>query len=187
MSVKSQHIPQLLRDIEEGNEDGVDALFLKLYDELRTLANIHLNRERSNHTINPTALVHEAYLKLLDQSKKDWKNKAHFMGIASLVMRRILIKYARQRNAHKRGGNLQKITLIDDNVKGDAGAVDLIALDDALSKLEKIAERASKIVTMRFFGGLKNEEIAEVLEISVPTVKRDWKTARIWLSDAMGE
>ena len=177
----------MLRGMEAGDDAVVDKLFLNLYDELRNLAHSHLNRERPNHTLNPTALVHEAYIKLLQQSDKQWKNKSHFLGIASLMMRRILIKYARRRQAEKRGGLLQKVTLVDGDAVWETGLVDLIALDDALQKLEKIASRPGKIVTMRFFGGLNNEEIAAALNVSVPTVKRDWKTARVWLSDVLGD
>lgn len=187
MADEQQDITQMLRGMEAGDDSIVDQLFLNLYDELRSLADVHLNRERPNHTLNPTALVHEAYIKLLEQTKKKWKNKSHFLGIASLMMRRILIKYARRRQAEKRGGLLQKVTLVDGDAAWETGLTDLIALDDALQKLEKIAARASKIVTMRFFGGLNNEEIAAALNVSVPTVKRDWKTARVWLSDVLGE
>lgn len=187
MSDEHQEITQLLRGIDAGDDAVVDKLFLNLYEDLRNLAHLHLNRERANHTLNPTALVHEAYIKLLEQSNKKWQNKSHFLGIASLMMRRILIKYARRRQAEKRGGQLQKVTLADGDVVWETGLVDLIALDDALQKLEKIAERPSKIVTMRFFGGLKNDEIAAALNVSVPTVKRDWKTARVWLSEVLGD
>lgn len=176
-------ITALLSDLGDGDEAAVEALLPLVYDELRALAQSHLRHERDGHTLNPTALVHEAYLKLLGQDA-DWQNRGHFFGIASLAMRRVLVHYARQRAAEKRGGGVQAVTLLDDHV-GAAPADDLLALDEALDRLAEVAERPAKVVELRFFGGLTQEETAEVLGVSVPTVQRDWQTARAWLGRAL--
>ena len=156
------NITQLLAELTGGNNAAVDALMPLVYDELHQVAHMHLRKERRNHTLNATALVHEAYFKLVDQTKVNWQNRAHFFAIASQAMRRILINYALQRKAQKRGGDDVKITFVD--------------------RLKLINERQSKIIEYWFFVGLTHEEIAEVLGISVPTVRRDWRLARAWLS-----
>ncbi len=154
-----------------------------VYDELHNLAQRQLRGERAGHTINATALVHEAYLKLVDQDQVSWQNRAHFMAVAALSMRRILINYARRQRAQKRGGG-EAVATFDEALMGGqtARAEQLIALDEALDRLAQMNERQSKVVSYRFFGGLTQEEIAEALGVSVPTVRRDWRIARAWLT-----
>ena len=142
-------------------------------------------KERRGHTLNATALVHEAYLKLVDQRDPNWQNRAHFFAIAAKAMRRILINYAEKRRAEKRGGGNPIVTFNEEAVVRESRADDLLALEEALQRLEKLNERQSKVVEYRFFGGLTQEEIAEVLEVSVPTVRLDWRLARAWLSREM--
>ncbi len=182
MSELKNEITQLLSNLNNGNKKVVDILMPLVYKEMNQLAHMHLRGERRNHTINATALVHEAYMKLVDQDKITWQNRAHFFGIASQAMRRILINYANARVAEKRGGNNIIITFIDDEMKRESKPEDLIALDEALKKLEQISERQSKIIEHWFFVGLNHEEIAEVLDVSVPTVRRDFRLAKAWLS-----
>ena len=180
-------ITALLGDLQSGDPEAVDVLFPLLYDELRVLAQRRLGGERRDHTMSPTALVHEAYLKLVDQSRTDWENRAHFFGIAALAMRRILISYARQRKAEKRGGDAEVVTLMDGEVAREARPEELISLDEALDRLAEVSERAAEVVMMRFFAGLNQDEIAEALGVSVPTVQRDWQTARAWLSRELAD
>lgn len=187
MATNDRDITALLEGLQSGDQDAVDALFPLLYDELHFLAERKLSEERADHTLNPTALVHEAYLKLIDQTRTTWKNRAQFFGIASLAMRRILMNYARQRQADKRGGYLEVVTLLDGDIIRETRTEDLLALDEALVRLADISERASKVVLMRFFGGLNQGDIAEALGISAPTVQRDWQTARAWLSRELSE
>ena len=179
---QQQDITQLLADLSGGNREVVDALMPRVYDELQVLARRQLRGERAGHTINTTALVHEAYLKLVDQREVDWQNRAHFFSLAALAMRRILINYAHKHKAEKRGGGQVVATFEEGNMARESRADELIALDEALTRLEKLNERQASVVTYRFFGGLTQEEIAEVLEVSVPTVRRDWRLARAWLS-----
>jgi RNA polymerase sigma factor (TIGR02999 family) len=146
------------------------------------MAGRQLRKERPDHTLNATALVHEAYLKLVDQKKVNWQNRAHFFGIASLAMRRILINYAQMHIAEKRGGNNILVTFDDSATPRETRAEELIVLDEALQRLEQFNKRQAKVVEYRFFGGLTQEEIAAVLDVSVPTVRRDWRLARAWLS-----
>ena len=180
-------ITVLLNDLTGGNRTIVDALLPEVYDELRRIAARQLMGERHDHTLNTTALVHEAYLKLVRQDKSDWKNRAHFFGIAALAMRRILINYANQRLAEKRGGGVASVTFDDSLAPREARAEELIALDEALSRLEKLSERQAKVVTMRYFGGLKQAEIAEALGVSEPTVRRDWQFAKAWLTRELAD
>ncbi|MEF8816514.1 MAG: sigma-70 family RNA polymerase sigma factor [Salinibacter sp.] len=181
----SQPFTALLDDLTGGNRTVVDAVLPQVYDELRDLARRKLHGERPNHTLNTTALVHEAYEKLVQQDRMTWKNRAHFMGVAALSMRRILINYAHKRNAQKRGGGAPVATFEDGMAPRDVQAEELIDLDDALKRLEQLNERQAKVVTYRFFGGLMQKEIAEVLDVSVPTVRHDWRLARAWLSREM--
>lgn len=153
-----------------------------VYNELHQVAHMHLRNERRDHTLNATALVHEAYFKLVDQTRINWQNRAHFFAIASQAMRRILINYAYQHKAQKRGGEKLLVTFVDDKIEHETKSEELIALDEALNQLQKINERQSKIIEYWFFVGLTHEEISEVLNVSVPTVRRDWRLARAWLS-----
>lgn len=185
MADLSNNITLLLSEVETGSESAVNALIPIIYKDLQVRARRYLQQERAAHTLNTTALVHEAYLKLIGQQQVSWKNRAHFFGVASLVMRRILINYAKQRKAEKRGGGVQPETFLEDFVLHNARSDELLALDEALDRLALLSERQSKVVEMRYFGGLTHEEIAEVLNISVPTVQRDWRVARAWLNRAL--
>ena len=172
----------LLGALAGGDAEVVDALLPLVYGELREIARRQLRRERKDHTLNATALVHEAYLKLVDQRNVDWKNRAHFFGIAAQAMRRILINYAERRLAGKRGGGAELVEFQDELVAGTSKAEELLDLNEALVRLEKLSERQAKGVVFRFFGGMTQEEIAEVLGVSVQTVRLDWRMARAWLS-----
>lgn len=181
MPVQEQ-ITQLLGRLADGDRSVVDAILPLVYDELRRMARGHLRSERKDHTLNATALVHEAYLKLVDQNQVGWQNRAHFLAIAAQAMRRILISYARSRLAEKRGGGEAAVTFNDEFMGKEARAGELVALDEALLKLKAVSERQCNVVELRFFGGLTEPEIAEAVGVSVPTVKRDWRVARAWLS-----
>jgi RNA polymerase sigma factor (TIGR02999 family) len=175
-------ITQLLLELSGGNRSAVDALMPLVYEELRQLAHRQLRQERQGHTLNTTALVHEAYLKLIDQQRVNWQNRTHFFALAAQAMRRILINYANNRLAQKRGGGQPLVTFNEQFVVQEARAGELVALDEALAELAKLNERQSKVVECQFFGGLTHEEIAAALGVSVPTVRRDWRLARAWLS-----
>lgn len=176
---------ELLAQLTGDDSSVLDALTPRIYDELHALAHRQLRRERSNHTLNTTALVHEAYLKLVDQNRASLQNRVHFFAIASLAIRRILINYANKRSAQKRGGDLIRTTFDEGQIVREGKTEELLALDEALQRLEGMNERQSLVVTYRFFGGLTHQEIAEVLDVSVPTVRRDWRLARAWLSRQM--
>lgn len=180
-----ENITQLLLEVSNGNETAVNALLPVIYDELKRLASNYLRRERINHTLQPTALVHEAYLKLIDQTRANWQNRAHFFGVAAQLMRRILVDHARGHNADKRGGEFQKFSLDENIDKAIEISNELISLDDALKELAKFDAQKAKIVELRFFGGLTFEETAEVLGISVITVKRHWRLTKAWLYGQM--
>lgn len=152
-----------------------------VYDELRRLAGNYLRRERIGHTLQPTALVHEAYLRLVDADSVSWESRAHFYGIAAKVMRRILVDHARLRNAEKRGGLVEKVPLDEARELPPSATNDLVALDGALQDFARIYPRKSEVVELKFFGGLQADEIAEVLQISRKTVLRDWQFAKLWL------
>lgn len=174
-------ITQLLDEARRGDQTAVDALFEAVYVELRRMAKDYLRDERSDHTLQATALVHEAYLRLIGGQEIIWQNRAQFFSIASQVMRHILVDHARRHSADKRGHGAGKLSLDDAVDLAAARDVDLVALDEALAALAMLDGEQSKIVELRFFGGLTIKEIAEVLEISEMTVSRKWKTARLWL------
>lgn len=179
-----EKVTQMLRQVQSGNRDALDELFPIIYKELRRLASSQLAGERSNHTLQPTALVHEAYLRLIDQHSVDWQNRAHFFSIAAETMRRILVNHAIQRNAQKRGSGVTCIELdeaISYHDQHEERELDLVVLDDVLKKLEEFDPTQAKIVELRFFGGLTVEETAEVMKISESTVKREWRMAKSWL------
>ncbi len=167
--------------------DALDESLPHIYEQLRSLARIYLSKERVDHTFQPTALVHEAYVRLIGQRHVDWQNRAQFLGIAAQMMRRILLNYAKMRHTEKRGGEFHRISLdgtLDSlEARCDAGVFEL---DDALNRLAAIDARQAQIVEMRCFGGLSVEEVAEALEISETTVKRDWTVARLWLRRELG-
>ncbi|MGI9175683.1 MAG: sigma-70 family RNA polymerase sigma factor [Rhodothermales bacterium] len=175
----------LLDDLSGGNQTVLDALLPQMYGELRGLARRQLHGERHGHTLNTTALVHEAYEKLVRQDRMTWKNRAHFLGVAALSMRRILVNYAHKRSAQKRGGGEIVATFEDGMAPREVRAEELVDLDEALQRLEQLDERQSRVVTYRFFGGLTHDEIAEVLGVSETTVRRDWRLARAWLTRAL--
>ena len=174
-------VTELLARAGQGDRAGLDALLPLVYDELRRLARAQLGHDRDVHTLQPTALVHEAYFRLVEQRNVDWRNRAQFLGIAAEMMRRILVNHAQARRAAKRGGGATRIALDETVTFFEERDVDLVALDDALGALAAIDERGSRIVELRFFGGLGIEETAEVLGVSPATVKRDWSVARAWL------
>jgi RNA polymerase sigma-70 factor, ECF subfamily len=177
-------ITRLLRDWQGGSKEALERLIPVVYDELHTLASRYLSRERSNHTLQPTALVNEAYVKLAGQRAVDWQNRAHFFGIAAQLMRRILVDRARHVGRSKRGGDVPRVSIDDAEPPAPASAVDPVdafALDRALSRLEAIDPQQGRIVELRFFGGLTIQETAEVMGLSAGTVKRDWAVARAWL------
>ena len=175
-------ITQLLIDWGKGDQAALERLMPLVYSELRRLASNYLRRERIEHTLQPTALVNEAYLKLVDQRDAKWQNRAHFFGISAQLMRRILVDHARQHQALKRGGSgQQRISITSAEKVAKQSEVDLLALNEALDELGKMDAQQSRIVELKFFGGLPIEEIAEVLGIGHATVERDWKLARAWL------
>jgi RNA polymerase sigma factor (TIGR02999 family) len=182
MSKAQSEFTILLQELSGGSDRVVDEMLPLIYDELHQLAQRKLVRERKGHTLNATALVHEAYMKLVDQTRVNWQNRAHFIAIAAQAMRRILINYAQQRKARKRGGGEALVTFMEENVAREARPDELIALDEALHRLSEMNERQGKVVEYWFFGGLTHEEIAEVLNVSLPTVRRDWRLARAWLT-----
>jgi RNA polymerase sigma factor (TIGR02999 family) len=178
-------VTEFLLDWSRGDPEAPDKLMPLVYDELRRIASQYLRRERRDHTLQPTALVHEAYLKLVDQQRVNWQNRAHFFAIAAQAMRRILVSYARKHLASKRGGQRHRLTLDEAMGAAQQREVDLIALDEALTSLEAIDPQQSRIIELRFFGGLSLEETAQVIGVSPATVKREWTMARAWLHRQM--
>jgi len=174
-------ITQLLVEWGGGDQQALDHLTPLVYDELRQMARTYLRSERPDHTLQATALVHEAYLRLVDQRSVSWQNRAHFFGIASQMMRRILVNHALARRAAKRGGRAEKLSLDEAVSFADEREVDLVALNEALEKLEIMDPQQARVVELRFFGGLTIEDTGEVLKLSPATVKREWETARLWL------
>jgi RNA polymerase sigma-70 factor (ECF subfamily) len=175
-------VTQLLIDWGKGDQAALDKLMPLVYGELRRLANNYLRRERANHTLQPTALVNEAYLKLVDQRNAHWQNRAQFFGVAAQLMRRILVDHARTHQAQKRGGSdQQRLSLTNVDRAADKPEIDLLALNEALNELAELDSQQSRIVELKFFGGLSIEETAEVLGVGHATVERDWKMARAWL------
>jgi len=179
-------INRLVRDVSQGQRDALDQLVPIVYDELRRIAHGQLRRERLGHTLNTTALVHEAYLRLLNIHQVQWLDRAHFFATAARVMRRVLIDYARARQRQKRGGGAVQVSLTDAVVLPNAQTNDLLELDEALTRLEALGERQYRVVECRCFGGLSVEETAAVLSVSAATVKRDWTFARAWLNRELG-
>lgn len=177
----SHEVTQLLKDWSEGNTAALKELMPLVYRELRRLARQYLNRERDGHTLQTTDLVHEAYLKLVDQRRVQWQNRTHFFGVAAELMRRILVDHARHRKRAKRGGGAPLVSLAQADKVSPQTTVDMIALDEALTRLATVDERKARIVELRFFGGLEVKETAEFLKISTPTVMREWKMAKAWL------
>jgi RNA polymerase sigma factor (TIGR02999 family) len=185
MPRSTQDVTGLLIAVREGHKDAADLLVQAVYEDLRSKAAAFLRRERPGHTLQPTALVHETYLRLVDQKRVVWQNRAHFLGIAAEMMRRILVDHARNRKAQKRGGSRTRVTLDEALASSGPRSLDLVALDDALNELAALDPRQSRVVELRAFGGLSVEETAEVMEISPATVKRHWSFSRAWLARRM--
>ena len=179
--------PEFLGDGQQDGSDrrALDAMLPDVYAELRTLASLYLRGERESHTLQPTALVHEAFLRLVDQRKVAWTNRAQLLGVAAEMMRRILVNYARERAAAKRGGDVRRVSLSLGELSLRQPEVDVIMLHEALERLQQLDWRKGRVVELKYFGGLTTEEIAGVLEISGATVEREWKFARAWLYDAI--
>jgi len=180
-SSKTAKITQLLIEWNNGRNEAFQDLLPMVYGELRKLAAQRLRRERPDHTLQPTALVHEAYIRLVDQRRVHWQNRAHFYGTAAHVMRRILVDRARARKADKRGGAWERVTLVGDKTSNAANDVDVLVLNDALERLAALDAQQERIVELRYFGGLTLDETAAVIGISTATVKREWAIARAWL------
>ena len=177
----AQNVTKLLVQWSKGDQRALEALVPLVYEELRRVARYYLRQEKQNHTLSSTALVHEAYLRLVNQKDVNWQNRAHFFGVAAQMMRRILVDHARHHAYAKRGGGALTLALEEAIATPRRREIDLVALDDALDSLAKLDERQSRMVELRFFGGLSIEETSEVLGISAPTVKREWASARAWL------
>jgi RNA polymerase sigma-70 factor, ECF subfamily len=174
-------ITKLLVEWSDGNQAALDQLFPLVYDELHRLARHYMSRERKGHTLQTTALINEAYVRLIDQKNVHWQNRSHFFAISARIMRRILVDHVRRRGYAKRGGNIQRISLDETAHVAKEPSADLLLLDEALTDLARIDERRSKVVELRHFGGLSNDEIAALLNVSPNTITRDWNLARAWL------
>jgi len=180
MEASSQQVSHLLQRWSDGDSEALGQLMPLVYGELRRMARRYMGQQPGGHTLQTTALIHEAYLRLIGQEEKRWENRAHFFGVAAQAMRHILVDYARARNVAKRGGATQ-VSLDEALTVCPERGADLVELDDALTALAKVYERQSKVVELRFFGGLTEEEIAEVLKVTPRTVRSDWSLARSWL------
>jgi RNA polymerase sigma factor (TIGR02999 family) len=181
MANRESDVTEILQHWSQGDPSALERLIPLVFEDLREIAGRMFQRESDGHTLQPTALVNEVYLRLMDQRKVRWQNREQFFGVAGLLMRRILVDYAKGRQAAKRGSGIPNVPLDETIAVPEMRNLDVVALDDALSRLDELDPRQGKIVEMRFFMGLSHEEIAEVLGISVTTVKREWKTARLWL------
>lgn len=179
---QGEQITDLLIDWGKGDKDALDKLIPLVEAELKRIAHNYMRRENINHTLQTTALVNEAYLKLTDQRDANWQNREHFFALSSKIMRRILINYARERRAEKRGGEIERVDLQNAQILSTEKSAELLALDEALEELAKFDELKSRIVELRYFGGLTIEETAEVLGIAPPTVSLHWRCAKAWLS-----
>lgn len=180
-------IPQLLTAWSNGDHDALNQLMPLVYDELHQMAHRYLRRERSDHTLQTTALVNEAYLKMVGQKELQWQSRAHFFAVASNIMRQILVDYARTQNRARRGGGAQQVPLDEALVVSNGRAAELLLLDDALNSLAKFDARKSRIAELRYFGGLSVEETALVLNVSAVTVMREWRVTKAWLLQEMSK
>ncbi len=186
MAASSPGVTELLRAWSDGNDDALEQLVPLVEAELRGLARAYMRRERRDHTLQTTALINEAFLRLTDARRVRWQDRAHFLGISARLMRRILVDHARHRGYQKRGGAAQRVPLHEGLVTSGDPALDVVALDRALEALAKVDDRKSRTIELRFFGGLSVEETAEVLQVSPDTVKRDWRLAKLWLLRELG-
>ena len=180
-------ITTMLQALAAGDPRNADRLMNAIYDDLKRLAANQLRGERDNHTLHPTALVHEAYLRLVNQRTTNWQDRLHFFSIAARVIRRILIDHARDRGAQKRGGNVRPVSMVGQDVAAAERPLDLLALDEALRELAELSDRQAQIVELRFFAGLTIAEVATALGIGARTVDREWQVARAWLFHRLGE
>lgn len=180
--MERERVTQFLAAWNRGEENVVNELFPLVSDELHKIATAFMRRERESHTLQPTALIHECYLRLLERQRVSWRDRSHFFAFAARAMRRVLVDHARARQAEKRGGGLSPVTIESDLLSADPRQIDLIAVDEALKRLGDIDRRLAKLVELRVFGGLEVLEIADVLEVSKATVHRDWSRARAWLA-----
>ncbi len=181
----SGEITRILDDLADADPAAAERLLPVVYEELRALAGSFFNRHDAGHTLQPTALVHEAYLRLVDRPAADWSGRDHFFAVAAIAMRQILVDHARRKGADKRGGDWGRVTL-DEALSPTTGSeVDLVALEDALMRLGELDERSAEVVTLRFFGGLTNETVASVLGVSRATVSNHWRVARAWLASEL--
>jgi RNA polymerase sigma-70 factor (ECF subfamily) len=187
MASAAGNATRFLVDLQNGHSDASSQLIPLVYGELHRLARQQMRHERFDHTLQATALVHEAYLRLVDQPERTWQNRAHFIGVAAQVMRRILVDYARARRAAKREGLLQRVPLEESLLFTEQQSAELVALNDALDRLALIDPRQSRVVELRFFGGLTVDETAEALGLSTKTVNREWSVARAWLHREVGK
>ena len=177
----NNEVTQLLANLRSGENQAHDQLFPIVYNELRKIAANYMRRERADHTLQATALVHEAYMQLVDQTRVTWQSRAHFFGVAAQLMRRILVDHARTQNALKRGGDAQKLSLDDSLGLASGPPVAFDELDEALNRLQHLDPNQAKIVELRFFGGLTVEEVSEVIGSSTATIEREWRMAKAWL------
>jgi RNA polymerase sigma factor (TIGR02999 family) len=184
---RSHEVTAILREWSGGDREAAERLFPMVYDELKRQALRFISRERKDHTLQPTALVHEAYLRLVDQTVLKAENRTHFFSIAARLMRQILVDHARQKNAEKRGGSAERLSLEDVDVAPEESAADILSLHEALARLETLDQRKARVVEMRFFGGMNEAEIAEVLGVNEKTVRRDWQFAKLWLFRALSQ
>lgn len=177
----THEITSILEEWKNGDRSAIDRLYPLVYEELKRQARGYLSNERSGHTLQPTALVNEAYLRLVGINKLQWEDRAHFFAVSAMTMRRILVDHARKIAADKRGGNLKRLTLGNLQIAEDRKTTDLLELEDALVRFEKMEERKAKVIELRFYGGLNQKEIAEFLGVTEKTVQRDWNFAKLWL------
>ncbi|HEV2834813.1 MAG TPA: sigma-70 family RNA polymerase sigma factor [Pyrinomonadaceae bacterium] len=184
---KQHEITELLAEWSDGNQSALDQLYPLVYDELHRLARRYMSRERKGHTLQTTALINEAYVRLVDQKNVHWANRSHFFAISAQIMRRILIDHARRHAYAKRGGGAKQVSLEEAATVAPGVGVEMVRLDEALKSLAEIDPRRSQVVELRYFGGLNNEEIAGVLNVSENTVTRDWNMARAWLYNQLTE
>ena len=184
MTSNDGEVTQLLKAMNSGDLSAVERLLPLVYSELHRLASSYMRRERQDHTLQPTALINEAYLRLAREDL-DWQNREHFFGVAATVMRRVLVDYAREHKAQRRGGNLRRVELEDAFAVCEDRIEEMLALDEALNQLTEVNPRQARVVELRYFGGLSVEQIAAVLGIAARSVKRDWALARIWLFNAL--
>jgi RNA polymerase sigma-70 factor (ECF subfamily) len=187
MTLSTPGLTELLSDWQQGDQSALNKLTPLVYDELRRIAHRYVQRERNGHTLETTALVNEAYLRLAGQKKIEWQNRAHFFAVTAQVMRHILIDHARRRQYAKHGGDARQVSMEEAESMSQERASELVALDEALDELTKLDARKSRVVELRYFGGLDLEETADVLDVSVMTVRRDWRAAKAWLYRRMKE